>query len=749
MSTTTSLDIYLCGASLSSAGPPYAGGHTADTTNGLLKLDLQGHVIDKTNSKIPTTADIFSILFSKSSLTEKDIRRIHFYPRTKNALPVYSDGRWNLNPNTKPKQSNTGTSSSIDAMDTENEASDSNGPAITSEDSDSTWDGGKYDGTVDPGSKRKRILSTEKSLEYLFKAIIYSLWHKPLQSKITFNNPPNPESEPVKRYWSAEFASTPIPDLHNSQKPNVALFNYENKETPKTWKDVLSFLEHTVSNLMMRHDLPVLLGSTTKAYLIMREQLWRCVIVYFTISTDFLRTHYIDHSGLIMSRPVNIHSYPVLVTEAIGTVSLADLKLLGFDDTIHMCTHCRGSHTNLADGAMGWVYDNSGKQYSIMEVLWKSQGVFCEGTACYRIRDPDDRMDYAMKDCWVTEEKRYHEVDVLKKVKGIPNVVELMDHWDVKFGDQDDCTSLIRQQYDIPLKDRGDDSFCNRYHWRLVMKPCGVPLSHFRSRKELICAFCDFVIAHDAMTKVQVLHGDLSPNNFILCQGTSYFIDFDHATILKEGSMSPISFGTGTMPYISLRILRTMTHNSSIVNDLKSKHITSIPEVTPHLTQIIHASSTGAHGETVKTLDKSSMPWSEAYENLRHPSGMSTGFYAKKGAMSESLLLAGVSDYFKKFTPIIDKWHSLIHHSYDESNQENITHDHIHDMLEKFIATLDDESPHVLPSPSLPLEPSSSHTTTGSPTFQSTLHDLQPTGGSGSSTGLRPRYSLRPREKTK
>ncbi|OJA16752.1 hypothetical protein AZE42_10809 [Rhizopogon vesiculosus] len=84
------------------------------------------------------------------------------------------------------------------------------------------------------------------------------------------------------------------------------------------------------------------------------------------------------------------------------------------------------------------------------------------------------------------------------------------------------------------------------------------------------------------------------------------------------------------------------------VRDLKLEGITSIPKVTSRLILIVHASSNdleslfyilfefavryrGAHGETTKTLDKSLMPWSEAYENLCHPSGMSTGFFARKG----------------------------------------------------------------------------------------------------------------------
>jgi hypothetical protein len=453
-----------------------------------LTFDLDDHVINESILKIQKTASISHILLSKTSLTEENIGRIPFYSKKKNSPLVYSSGRWNLNPSKKPKQSNSDTGSGTDATD-----SSLSEPGMTSEDSDGTWDGDEYNGVMDPGSKRKRrTLSTEKILEHLFKAIVYSL-RKSLRDKTTFNIPP--QSEPVKRYWSAEFSTSPIPDLYNSQKPDLALFNYRNKKQPKTWADVLSFVEHTTSDFSKRQDIPVYWGSSTKAYLIMREQPWRRFVIYFSICANSLRTHYLDRSGLIISLPVNIHSSPVLVTEAIGTASLADQKMLGFDDTIHMCIHhCKGSHANLADGAIGWVYNNSGKQYSIMDVLWKSQGLFCRGTVCYRIRDPEDGIDYAMKDCWVAETKRYHEVDVLKKVKGIPNVVDLVDHWDVKYGDQDDCTDLIRRQYGISPEDRGDKKFCNRYHRRLVMKPCGEPLSRFKSRKELICAFRDFVV---------------------------------------------------------------------------------------------------------------------------------------------------------------------------------------------------------------------------------------------------------------
>lgn len=484
---STSFDTYLAGhPSLSSAGHPPTGGRTTATTKNLLETDLKGHFINESAIKIQDTDSISHILLSdKFSLTEEIIKSISLYPNKKNSPPAYFHGSWNLYGKNMPKRRNVGTSSSIMIN-----ARNSSEPGTTSEDFGPS-DDDEY--TMNSGSKRKREVapSTEKRLEQLCRAMIYFFYK---QAKHTSSGIPQ-NSEPVKRYWTASFSISPIPDLYNSQKPDLALFDYEKKTLPKTWVDVLSFIEHTASDFAQRRDIAMYWGSTIKAYLIMREQPWRRFVISFSISADCIRTHYLDRSGLIMSLPVNIHSSPALFIKAIGTVSLADQEALGFDDTIHMCVpHCKGSHATLADGAIGWVKNNSGKTYSIMDVLFKSQGLFCRGTVCYRVRDHDDKIDYAMKDCWVAETKRYHEVDVLNRVKGIPNVVALVDHWDVKYRGQDDCTDLIRRRYGMSPKERGDENFCNRYHRRLIMKPCGEPLSQFATRKELICAFRDFVI---------------------------------------------------------------------------------------------------------------------------------------------------------------------------------------------------------------------------------------------------------------
>jgi hypothetical protein len=214
------------------------------------------------------------------------------------------------------------------------------------------------------------------------------------------------------------------------------------------------------------------------------------------------------------------------------------------------------------------------------------------------------------------------------------------------------------------------------------------------------------------------------------------------------------------MPYISLRILGIMVDNVDIINNRRSQAANSTPDVTSQLIPVTHASSDdleslfyiffefvarygGARGVTAETW--STMPWSQTYENLGHSDGLGAAYLAKGGAIANDKWWSKrVSDYFAKVKPIIEEWRGLISDGLN-GTKGGITHDHICEMFERFISTFDDESP-LLPSPSLAPEPPSSHTTTVSPTVQSSL---QPTEGSDPSTLPALRYSLRLKEKSK
>jgi hypothetical protein len=163
-----------------------------------------------------------------------------------------------------------------------------------------------------------------------------------------------------------------------------------------------------------------------------------------------------------------------------------------------------------------------------------------------------------------------------------------------------------------------------------------------------------------------------------------------NADILKKSKTS-INAKKNSINTNSIAQLKLVEHNPS--DDLESLFYIFFEFVSKY---------GGAHGAVAPTWDKTTMPWADAYENLGATSGLLATFLAKKGAMSESdILIDRVSDYFSEFKPIIDEWRTRIYRM--ESNLDGaIVHDHIFQMLGKFISKLNDETPTPLPSPVAP-----------------------------------------------
>ncbi|KAG2103462.1 uncharacterized protein F5147DRAFT_809208 [Suillus discolor] len=267
-----------------------------------------------------------------------------------------------------------------------------------------SWDGQDFQA----GSKKRRrrvVHTTETDLQRLFYTIQYHLRNS-LKDNIPYTFAMG------AWYWTAEFSTTAIPDSFNAQKPDLSLFDFTLLKEKKSWANVLAFVEHTSSDLSKNRGLAVYWGSAIKAYLIMREQPWRRFVLAYSICVNMLRAHYFDRSGVIISLPFNIHKSPgsICLCDALAALTLPDSRHLGLDPTIHMChAACNGTHVDLADGAIGWVEDNNSNVYSIMAVLWKSHGFFCRGMVCYRVRNKEGT-EYALKDCWVEESKKMHEL---------------------------------------------------------------------------------------------------------------------------------------------------------------------------------------------------------------------------------------------------------------------------------------------------------------------------------------------------
>jgi Fungal protein kinase len=140
---------------------------------------------------------------------------------------------------------------------------------------------------------------------------------------------------------------------------------------------------------------------------------------------------------MIISEPIPIRPKALHFIDVINTATLSNRSSLGLDPTIHICTHlcCAAPHDDLPEmpvEATGWVKDDIGDMYWIMAMLWKSRGLFSRGTVCYRVRSKHG-IEYALKDCWVDAGSLDYEVTLLQAIHGVPNVVQLVKYWDVKF----------------------------------------------------------------------------------------------------------------------------------------------------------------------------------------------------------------------------------------------------------------------------------------------------------------------------
>ncbi|KAG2047661.1 hypothetical protein BDR06DRAFT_976567 [Suillus hirtellus] len=219
----------------------------------------------------------------------------------------------------------------------------------------------------------------------------------------------------LKHIWSSQFSNSAVPDNTNAQKPDIILVDCNLCSLPLQWCNIIICFKLTESLLFSTSKL--YWGSTTRGYLIMWEQPWCRFILIFSITHNELHLHYFNQLGLIISCPTSIIAKPMHLLEVLNTLMLVHTNTLGYDPTVHMYDPtCKGMHLNLRENVIGWI----------------------EG--------PDEtssEVEYALKDCWVTEDKRYHEVTILWMVEGILNVVGLMANWDVLYDGELDCTHRI------------------------------------------------------------------------------------------------------------------------------------------------------------------------------------------------------------------------------------------------------------------------------------------------------------------
>ena len=118
----------------------------------------------------------------------------------------------------------------------------------------------------------------------------------------------------------------------------------------------------------------------------------------------------------------------------------------------------------------------------------------------------------------------------------------------------------------VNTESRDEGLFDNRIFSCLVISPPGRSIHGFKSVKELLEAFCDFIKAHRSLyLDGQILHRDISDNNVIITKPKrkgdprGRLIDLDLGKEL-DGGPSGARHRTGTMEFMAIEVLEGKSH---------------------------------------------------------------------------------------------------------------------------------------------------------------------------------------------
>ncbi|KAI6009977.1 hypothetical protein BKA83DRAFT_4093586, partial [Pisolithus microcarpus] len=242
-----------------------------------------------------------------------------------------------------------------------------------------------------------------------------------------------------------------------------------------------------------------------KAYAVFASQPGRRFLFALSIAGQKFRAHMFDHSGVIHSRPYDIHRCPRVLLCMLAMLTLSDPEHIGYDPTlIYFPSIPRQiSSRNTSPGTI----QVASTMYNIVDRIFFSFLICGRATSCWHVRLNNEH--YVVKDSWTCVNRVSREEDILRKIQDLKGVPQLVAAWTVEIGGSDDGTHLRRESI-FPSDDV-------RIHRRLVMRPVATPLSNFNSIRELLSVFIDVLDTH--MTLVMqyfILHRDISDNNLMI-----------------------------------------------------------------------------------------------------------------------------------------------------------------------------------------------------------------------------------------
>ncbi|KAJ2926789.1 hypothetical protein H1R20_g10293, partial [Candolleomyces eurysporus] len=223
------------------------------------------------------------------------------------------------------------------------------------------------------------------------------------------------------------------------------------------------------------------------------------------VSHQRARLFHFDRSGAQYTALFNIHEYPRTITLACtGLPAMGGVRARGILRTV-------GTDKQIVE------HDLLGDPIS-------SRGSVCgRGTVCWPVKDRASGKKLLVKDYWMSEGRQL-EVDLLKEIKGLPGVCQMVSYEEGR-GETKDYRGNVES---FP-----PEKFHNRIAIRIILELHGKTIDRFKSAKELLGALRDAIGAHYQLVSMGIIHRDLSHTNILIGPNSKkigfrgILIDFD------------------------------------------------------------------------------------------------------------------------------------------------------------------------------------------------------------------------------
>ena len=235
----------------------------------------------------------------------------------------------------------------------------------------------------------------------------------------------------LRHVWSSETSCKPIndgllplkPDLVIQERPSRLFFGPQREFS---WKDVISLMELTSSPYSHSDATRTICNSVMcKAYAVFASQPSRRFLFSMSISQQELRVHMFDRSGVVHTRPYNIHHHPRALLCMLSFLAFGQLENIGYDITFIPPQPLLPSTIKVRS-----------TMYEVIRRIFYNFVIHGWGTVCWHVHR--DRKNYVIKDLWTHESHLNREADILRKIQGLKGVPQLIAAWTVQIGGSDD-----------------------------------------------------------------------------------------------------------------------------------------------------------------------------------------------------------------------------------------------------------------------------------------------------------------------